>query len=139
MLQESLPVCPRPFAFLADKLNTDEETVLNRLRYLKEVGYLRRIGTFFDSNKLGYVGTLIALRVNDEYLSAVAQAVNHYPGVTHNYEREGEYNLWFTLMSPNEETERNILSEIASLPGVEAQLNLKAKKKYKINVQFALK
>ena len=139
ILQDNLPVCERPFAVLAEKLHTDEETVLERLRHLKKVGYLRRIGTFFDSNKLGYRGTLIALQVAPAELPKVAKAVNRYSGVTHNYEREGKYNLWFTLMSPDAESENKAIKEIAALPGVETMLNLKAKKKYKINVQFELK
>ena len=71
-------------------------------------------------------------------MCAVAEAVNRYPGATHNYEREGVYNLWFTLLTPSTEYESNILAEIRSLRGVEDMLKLKANKKYKINVQFKL-
>ncbi|MBQ1335777.1 MAG: Lrp/AsnC family transcriptional regulator, partial [Selenomonadaceae bacterium] len=57
VLQGNLPLCSHPFAALAEQLGTDEDTVLDRLRTLKREGYLRRIGTFFDSNRLGYRGT----------------------------------------------------------------------------------
>ena len=50
LLQGNLPVCSHPFAALADELGTDEQTVLTRLQLLKQEGYLRRIGTFFNSN-----------------------------------------------------------------------------------------
>ncbi len=139
LLQGSLPICKRPFAQMAEKLGTDEETVLSRIRELKAEGYLRRIGTFFDSNKLGYGGTLVALKVAPSAVQNVAEAVNKYPGATHNYEREGKYNLWFTLLTPNPESETKILSEISAVSGVEEMLKLKANKKYKINVQFKLK
>ncbi|MBE6073117.1 MAG: Lrp/AsnC family transcriptional regulator [Selenomonas ruminantium] len=138
LLQSNLPVCSHPFAALAEELGTDEQTVLTRLQLLKQEGYLRRIGTFFNSNKLGYKGTLVALRVEPDKIETVAEAINRYPGATHNYEREGRYNLWFTLLTPCIETEKKILDEVEALPGVEDLLNLKANKKYKINVQFKL-
>lgn len=138
LLQGNLPVCSRPFAAMAEKLGTDEETVLQKIRDLKAAGYLRRIGTFFDSNKLGYGGTLVALKVEPSEIKTVAEVVNKYPGATHNYEREGKYNLWFTLLTPSQESETKILSEIKSVRGVEEMLKLKSNKKYKINVQFKL-
>ena len=138
LLQGNLPVCSRPFARLGEMLETTEAHVLSRLENLKQKGYLRRIGIFFNSEFLGYHGTLIALEVAPEQLPAVAQAVNRYPGATHNYEREGRYNLWFTLLTASYETEERILSEVAALPGVRNLLSLKAHKRYKINVQFKL-
>ncbi len=138
MLQGSLPVCSRPFAALGDALGADEQTVLARVRALKAAGYLRRIGTFFNSAQLGYKGTLVALEVAPEAVTAVAEYINQYPGVTHNYEREGRYNLWFTLNTCSPQQERQILAQIKGLPGVVDMLNLKANKKYKINVQFKL-
>lgn len=71
-------------------------------------------------------------------MESVAEAINRYPGATHNYEREGRYNLWFTLLTPGMDREQKILSEVRALPGVHGMLNLKANKKYKINVQFKL-
>ncbi|MBQ1509592.1 MAG: Lrp/AsnC family transcriptional regulator, partial [Selenomonadaceae bacterium] len=68
VLQGNLPLCSHPFAALAEQLGTDEDTVLDRLRTLKREGYLRRIGTFFDSNRLGYRGTLVALQVSPEHM-----------------------------------------------------------------------
>ena len=68
----------------------------------------------------------------------MAQAVNRYVGATHNYEREGDYNLWFTLLTPSRTAEEKILAEVAALPGVEGLMSLKANHRYKINVQFKL-
>ena len=138
LLQGNLPVCSRPFARLGKMLETTEEHVLERLDTLKADGFLRRIGTFFNSERLGYQGTLIALCVTPNQLPSVAQAINRYTGVTHNYEREGRYNLWFTLMTPSQAMEAKIIREIEALPGVERLMSLKANKKYKINVQFKL-
>lgn len=138
ILQGNLPLCSRPFSRLGEMLDTTEEHVLRRLNELKREGYLRRIGTFFNSEQLGYHGTLIALRVAEDHLADVAQAVNRYAGATHNYEREGDYNLWFTLLTPSRHAEEKILADIAALPGVEGHMSLKANKRYKINVQFKL-
>ena len=138
LLQGNIPVCSRPFAKMAETLGAEESFVLERVRELKAAGYLRRIGTFFDSSKLGYGGTLVALKVSPAEIKSVAEVVNKFPGATHNYEREGKYNLWFTLLTPNPESETKILSEISSVRGVEEMLKLKSNKKYKINVQFKL-
>lgn len=139
ILQTQLPISARPFADLAEALGTDEIVVINRLKELKEQGYLRRVGPFFDSVKLGYAGTLIATKVTEGYMESVALAINEYPGVTHNYEREGNFNLWFTLLTPDIETQDKILAEIRNLPGVENLISLKANRKYKVSVQFDLK
>ncbi len=138
LLQGQIPVCSRPFAALAEELGTDEATVLLRLRELKAAGFLRRIGTFFNSSNLGYAGTLVALKVEPTEIAPVAEAVNKIPEATHNYEREGIYNLWFTLLTRDSEHEQNILSEIRNMRGVEDMLKLKSNKKYKVNVQFNL-
>ncbi len=138
LLQGNIPVCSRPFAEMAKILGTDEKRVISRLRELKSAGYLRRIGTFFDSGKLGYRGTLVALEVLPEELETVARFVNAFSGATHNYEREGRYNLWFTLLTPTPELEKEILSKIKSMRGVKDMLSLKANKKYKVDVQFKL-
>lgn len=138
ILQGNLPLCSRPFSRLGEMLDTTEEHVLRRLNELKREGYLRRIGTFFNSEQLGYHGTLIALRVAEGHLADVAQAVNRYVGATHNYEREGDYNLWFTLLTPSRTAEEKILAEVAALPGVEGLMSLKSNHRYKINVQFKL-
>ena len=138
LLQGNIPVCSRPFAAMAETLGVEENFVLERVRELKAAGYLRRIGTFFNSDNLGYRGTLVALEVEPEEICAVAETINAYNEVTHNYEREGKFNLWFTLLTLNAERELNILQEIKSLRGVEDMINLKSNRKYKINVQFKL-
>ena len=133
ILQTNLPLTERPFQVLADQLNTSEEEVIARLNELKELGYIRKIGLFFDSAKLGYEGTLIATKVLPEQLENVANVI------THNYEREGDYNLWFTLITIDMEQQEEILNHIKSLPGVLDLINLPANKKYKVSVNFNLK
>ena len=137
-VQEDFPLVPRPFAALAEQLHTDENSLLERLQTLKEQGYLRRLGAYFDSDELGYYGTLVALRVEPSKLRSVIESVNRYEGVTHNYEREGEYNLWFTVQSSSEQKYRELLDKFRELPGVERMMDLRSEKKYKVRVQFRL-
>lgn len=138
LIQKELPLTRRPFALLADKLNSDETTVIERLKLLKKQGLIRRIGPFFDSEKLGYVGTLVALEVKADLIHHVVEAINSYQGVTHNYEREGSLNLWFTLLTPSLAMQDEILAMIRNLDGVVRLINLPPTQKFKVNVQFSL-
>ena len=139
ILQTGLPISHRPFADMGKALGVDEEFVLSRLKSLKEEGYLRRLGPFFDSEKLGYRGSLIAVKVKPDFMEGVATFINGFAGVTHNYEREGKYNLWFTLLTADLAEKNAVLAAVSAQPGVEELLNLESRKKYKINVQFKLK
>ncbi|MBU2699749.1 DNA-binding Lrp family transcriptional regulator [Sporomusaceae bacterium BoRhaA] len=139
IIQTRFPVAKRPFAVIAQIIGSEEKTVLTRIKWMKEKGLIRRIGPFFDSKKLGYCGTLVAVDVDPIYIQQVAEAINSYPGVTHNYEREGPFNLWFTLLSPNQEAQDRILHEIQILTGIQRMVNLPATNKIKVNVEFTLK
>lgn len=138
LLQTKLPIETRPFAVVAKALNVDEATVIERLAWLKNNGYIRRFGAFFDSGCLGFTSTLAAAKVRPEHMAEVAQAVNAYSGVTHNYERDGEYNLWFTLLTPDQKKQERILAAIGNLPGVQSLISLPAIEKYKVSVEFSL-
>lgn len=138
IIQTNLPLDRRPFAVLAEELGTEESIVIERLRFLKEHGFIRRIGPFFDSSKLGYIGTLVALEVEEEYIPKVATVINSYSGVTHNYEREGTFNLWFTLLSSSLGIQDEILDTIRNLEGVIRLISLPATQKFKVSVQFSL-
>ncbi len=138
LIQVKLPLENRPFAVLAKQLETEESTVIERLKFLKEQGFIRRIGPFFDSSKLGYIGTLVALEVEDACIPEVATFINSNYGVTHNYERDGVLNLWFTLFSHTMEAQEETLDQISKLAGVVRMINLPATQKFKVSVQFTL-
>lgn len=138
IIQTDLPLESRPFAVLAQRLETEESVVIERLIFLKEQGFIRRIGPFFDSTKLGYIGTLVALEVETAQIPQVATVINSNYGVTHNYEREGNLNLWFTLFSHNIEAQDTTLDKVSKLPGVVRLINLPATQKFKVSVQFTL-
>ena len=135
-IQSDFPITSRPYLALADELGLTEKEVLERVAGLKKAGIIRRIGGNFVPAKLGFVSTLCAARVPVDRVAQFAAVVNRYPGVTHNYQRDNEYNVWFTFISPSmDEIEAN-LKKIAEETGIEDILNLPATKVFKIKAQF---
>jgi len=101
-MQTKFPLTPKPFKELANSLNTDEERVLNRVKKLKENKILRQTSAIFDTKRLGYKSSLVAFRVKEENINRAVEAINAHPGVSHNYLRDHEFNIWFTLaVAPN--------------------------------------
>ncbi|MHB8918534.1 MAG: siroheme decarboxylase subunit alpha [Desulfocucumaceae bacterium] len=138
VVQSGLPVTAEPYKDLAESLGTTEEDILARLKRLIENGTIRRLGGIFDSRKLGYTGTLCAMRVPPERIGEVARIVNGYPGVTHNYLRNHDFNMWFTLLVPEKSEINRILGEIRDQSGIEEIISLVSVKLFKIKVNFDL-
>jgi DNA-binding Lrp family transcriptional regulator len=135
-IQSEFPITSRPYLAVADELGLTEKEVLDRVARLKKDGIIRRIGANFVPGKLGFVSTLCAAKVPVDKIEHFARIVNRYPGVTHNYQRDNQYNVWFTFISPSmDEIEAN-LKKISEDSGVSDILNLPATKVFKINAQF---
>jgi len=135
-IQSEFPITSRPYLAVADELGLTEKQVLDRVARLKKTGIIRRIGGNFVPGKLGFVSTLCAARVPADKIEQFAKIVNRYPGVTHNYQRDNKYNVWFTFICPSmDEIEAN-LKKIAEETGVSDILNLPATKVFKIKAQF---
>jgi DNA-binding Lrp family transcriptional regulator len=124
LIQEDFPIAAEPFAEVGARLGLDEEEVL------------RRIGAVFDLRKLGFASTLCAARVPEAEMEAFVAAVNAHPGVTHNYRRDDDYNVWFTLIAPGEEALEAVLGEIRRETGIGDILSLRAVRTFKINASF---
>jgi DNA-binding Lrp family transcriptional regulator len=137
-IQGDLPVVERPFDALADRLDLDAGDLLARVRRMVDDGLIRRIGPVFDSGRLGYQSTLVAARVPPDGLEQAAERVGRLAGVTHNYEREGPYNLWFTLTVPPGENLEATLDRLRTETGAEAMHSLPAVARYKIRATFDL-
>lgn len=137
IIQTGFPLSPRPYAELGQRLGLDEQEVLDRVRGLKARKIIRRLGANFQSAKLGFVSTLCAAKVPQDKMDAFVAEVNAKPGVTHNYLREHDYNIWFTLISPSREETQAILDDITQATGVPI-LNLPATKLFKIRVDFRM-
>ncbi len=135
-IQSEFPITSRPFLTIAEELDLTETEVLARVARLKKEGIIRRIGGNFVPGKLGFVSTLCAARVPADKIERFAAVVNRYPGVTHNYQRDNHYNVWFTFISPSmDEIEAN-LKKITTETGVNDILNLPATRVFKIKAQF---
>ena len=138
LIQSDFPITPRPYLAIAQRLGFSENDVIKRLDRLKKKGIIRRIGGNFVPEKLGFVSTLCAARVPEDKIQSFAKAVNRYPGVTHNYQRDNKYNVWFTFIAPSmKEIEKN-LENISRQTGIKKIINLPATKVFKIRAHFNL-
>ncbi len=138
IIQTDFPVAAEPFKVLGEKVGISDDEALERIRKLKKDGIIRRIGAVFDSGKLGFASTLCAARVPKKKIKEFVDIVNSYPGVTHNYRRNHEYNVWFTFIAPTEVEIEKSLKEISDKTGVSDILNMPAKRKFKIDASFEL-
>jgi DNA-binding Lrp family transcriptional regulator len=134
--QQDLPVSERPFAIMAQQLGVSEDEVLQRLKDLKERGYITRVGPVFRPNRVG-ASTLAALAVPPPDLDEVAALVSSYAEVNHNYEREHEFNLWFVLTAPDRDRIQEVLTEIQARTGLEP-INLPMVRDFHINLGFPI-
>jgi len=138
LIQTGLPLTPAPFAAVAARLGCPEQQVMERLAQLRDAGVIRRLGAFFDAESLGYRGWLVAVKVEEMSLPAVARAVNAWPEVTHNDERDHEFNLWFTIQTRTEAEKDGLLRQVAAMPGVSAVFSLPTTDRFKVNVEFQM-
>ena len=139
LIQSVVPLTPAPFADIAKQLGSDERSVIERIDKLQERGLICRFGAFFDAESLGYKGRLVAARVIPEHLSAVALAINALPQVSHNDERDNDYNLWFTVQSRQEEEILRLIDMVAQMEGVEEVISMPTSERFKVNVEFQVK
>jgi DNA-binding Lrp family transcriptional regulator len=97
LLQGSFPIAQRPFAHVAELAGITEDETIARTQRLLEQRIIREITPIFDTRALGYESMLVAAKVDSKYPHRAAQVINSHPGVTHNYLRNHDFNLWFTL------------------------------------------
>jgi DNA-binding Lrp family transcriptional regulator len=119
MLQVEVPLASTPYAILGQHLDMSEKEVIKRAERLKRESVLRQISAVFDARALGYQTSLVAARVREETMDRAAAVVNMHPGVSQNYRRNHDFNLWFTLTVPP--NSRFGLQRTVDLLGDEAQ------------------
>ena len=135
-IQWTFPLSQRPYLEIATKHGLTENDVMNRISLMKQSGLIRQINAIFDTRKIGYKSALVAFAVKKDKLDLVAQEVNKHPGVSHNYERDHEFNMWFTLAVPPEGDLKKDLEQMASFEGVIKFRLLPTLKLYKIGVKL---
>lgn len=134
--QKGLPLTPTPYSDMAERLRVDEDTVIARLKILVSKGMISRIGPVFKVNGVG-VSTLAAMSVPEHRLEDVAEFINGYAEVNHNYEREHEFNLWFVVTARNT-TELDRIIEAMELHTRLEVMALPMQKDYHIDLGFEL-
>jgi siroheme decarboxylase len=135
-IQWEFPLVQRPFLEIGLRHRLSEQQVMDRISRMKKSGLIRQINAIFDTRNLGYKSALIAFAVIPEMLDLVANEVNKHPGVSHNYERNHEYNMWFTLAIPPYDEMKPHLDKLANLKGVTKYRLLPTLKLYKIGVKL---
>jgi len=137
LAQKEVPLVAEPFAHLASELGISEDEVLTRLgRWRDEEKVVRQISAIFDTRKLGYRSMLVAQRIPTDTINEAAEIVNAHPGVSHNYERDHEFNLWFTVATPPGMSLEAHVDALHELTGAEATRMLPTLKMFKIEVRL---
>ena len=134
--QRNFPLNPMPFEQIAIALNTSTEVVIAKLKELQAKGAVSRVGPVFSPNTVG-VSTLAAMAVPEDLLEQVAEQVNTYQQINHNYEREHAFNLWFVATAENQDTLQKTLASIEKQTGYKV-LSLPLLKEYHIDLGFRM-
>jgi DNA-binding Lrp family transcriptional regulator len=137
-LQAGIALIREPYAEIGSRMGLSEDEVLARLARLKDAAIVRQLSAIFDTRALGYESTLVAAKYPAERLFEAAAIVGGHPGVSHNYRRTHDFNLWFTLaVEPDSriglEATMDLLAEATR---AESMRMLPTLKLYKINVQL---
>ncbi len=139
--QQGMPLVSEPYAEIAKELNlkgfaVTEQEVIDCLSQLQDKGLISRIGPVFKPKSVGG-STLAALSVPPERMDEVAEIVNSFEQVNHNYEREHQYNLWFVVATGSQNEVFQVLAEIEQQTGLKV-LNLPMEQDYHIDLGFPL-
>ena len=134
--QRDFPITPRPYAELARRLDTEEETVIARLEHLRRLGLVSRVGAVVAPHKAGW-STLAAMAVPEDRLDEVAGLVSGFAEVNHNYEREHRLNLWFVVTGQDAGQVAAVLQDIEARSGL-AVLDLPLAEAYRLDLGFPL-
>jgi DNA-binding Lrp family transcriptional regulator len=137
-MQGAFPIVPRPYAAVAETLGVDEGTVLGRVRELIDERIIRQVTPIFDTRAFGYGSMLVAAKVDPEHPWAPAKIINSHPGVSHNYLRNHEFNMWFTI-AVEEDSKLGLqgtLDVLQELTGAESIRQLPTLKLFKIRMDL---
>jgi DNA-binding Lrp family transcriptional regulator len=137
LIQAEFPLSGEPYAELGRRLGISPDEVIERIERLKAAGIIREIGPVLDSRCLGYQTTLVAMKVNQDYLDKASEIINEHPGISHGYEREHQFNLWFILSLPPGADLEGELQCLSQAIGAEIAFSLPALKRFKIGAHLS--
>lgn len=139
-LQNDFPIAEKPYDIIAQRLGVTPEEVWAHVKKLSGEGVIRRVGISVDSRKFGFVSTLAAVRVEKELVEKASKLIAGFSEVTHSYLRDGEFNLWFTVIAENEEKVRGVLEQIQKGLSLDENsiMNLPMKRMFKLDTRFEM-
>ena len=137
-IQKKFPLVAKPFRHIADELGISEDEVLEILQKEKSDGIIRQTSAIFDTKRLGYKSSLVAFKMDEDKIDKAVEIINSHPGISHNYERNHDFNIWFTLgVPPTSKLGLDKTVEIiAKLTEAEDFIMLPTLKLFKINVKL---
>lgn len=135
-IQKDIPIVKRPYQVLAQEVGLSEAEALTILREVKAEGVLRQISGIFDTRTLGYKSSLVAARYAEHQLDAGAELINGHPGVSHNYKRNHDFNLWYTIAVPPESDLEAHVQKMHEQSGAELTRLMPTLHLFKIGVEF---
>lgn len=136
-LQHNFPVCGRPFAHVAEELNSNENEVIKRIQTMLDEGLLTRFGPMYNAVNMGGALSLCAMKVAEKDFEAITEKVNAFPQVAHNYQRDHEMNMWFVLATEHENDIDNTLAEIEKVTGIRVY-NMPKEKEFFVGLHFSV-
>lgn len=137
-IQKKFPLVAKPFKAIADELDITENEVLSILQKEKKDGIIRQTSAIFDTKRLGYQSSLVAFKIPHAKIDRAVEIINAHPGISHNYERNHDFNIWFTLGVPPSSKlglEKTV-EIIAKLTEADDYIMLPTLKLFKINVKL---
>ena len=135
-VQSEFPLVARPYEELGRPLGLSEDEVIARVKALRAEHIIRQVSAIFDTKSLGYKSSLVAVRVAPDRINEAARIINEHPGVTHNYERNHEYNLWYTIGVPPTSDLEAIVQRLHELAGAEVTRVMYTLRLFKIGVNL---
>jgi DNA-binding Lrp family transcriptional regulator len=136
LIQVSFPIDPRPFRVLGERVGTSEEDAIARLAALKKMHIIRQISAIFDTRALGYKSSLVATRAPAGRVDEAAAAISEHPGVSHNYRRDHDFNLWWTIAVPAESSLEDHVNRLHERAGAESTRMMYTIRMFKIGVDL---
>ena len=134
-LQYDFPVCERPFAQLAESLNSTEDELINRVQAMLDNGLLTRFGPMYNAVNMGGALSLCAMKIPEDQFDQVTEQVNAFPEVAHNYQRDHEMNMWFVLATETQQDLESTLDAIADSTGIPVY-NMPKEKEFFVGLHF---
>jgi DNA-binding Lrp family transcriptional regulator len=137
-IQKKFPLVERPFGTIGEELGISEDEVIAILQEEKRNNIIRQTSAIFDTKRLGYRSSLVAFKIPKEKIDAAVEIINLHPGISHNYERNHEFNIWFTLaVAPDSRLGiEKTLEILAKLTEADDYIMLPTLKLFKISVKL---